>query len=305
MTGAARAAAVADASRCRKFEYFPIFLEERPRRPKSSYLLRSNSSVHTDPKNGNNDVTEYVVVSQLINYDALAFSSLEDAATVTSRALKSYWENLAKQSTGTRHSPSDGDPFLDVAPEPPASSPSTEREKPVVSLEAVEMLECRLWRNLDEMVRLLSMAGTAPVPLPSQLLGLLPKRGDWPKEFVLEEYAQSLSAAGSGSSGTTIGVFAKSPFVRVDRVAEKRNATPIAPSSNTNAPSYSPLRRAQRLSYAVWLLLDGLAMDGAKPPSRDVILGMNSIGERLDAAKKTLEGINGILRRLIPENRKD
>ena len=47
-------------------------------------------------------------------------------------------------------------------------------------------------------------------------------------------------------------------------------------------------------------------MTGADPPPppRHVILEMD-IEQRLDAATQTLEGINDILRRMIPKNRKD
>jgi hypothetical protein len=49
-----------------------------------------------------------------------------------------------------------------------------------------------------------------------------------------------------------------------------------------------------------------LAVTGAQPqpPPRNVILAMD-IEERLNAAKQTLDGINSILRRIIPDNRKN
>ena len=96
------------------------------------------------------------------------------------------------------------------------------------------------------------------------------------------------------TSGNTIGAAFNSPFVRVDHII----------SSNPNC--YSSLRRASRLSYAIWLLLDGLTMTGAEPqpPSRHEVLKMD-IEERLDAAKATLDGVNLVLKKMIQENQKD
>lgn len=97
--------------------------------------------------------------------------------------------------------------------------------------------------------------------------------------------------ASTTSRGTPID---SKQFVRVDKFTE------------TSKSSYPSIRRAQRLSYVIWLLLEGLSVSGAQPapPSRDVILNMSSIEERLKVANMTLEGINFILKRMIAENRK-
>jgi len=301
VSGAARAAATADSSRVRRFEYLPIFLEEKPTRTKAFQPSSTDSNVNKlikdavrkqdEKKSGIGP--EYVSVVQLCNYDAFEYSSLGNADSVTSQALKTYWQHLAKETSPDFTSEGDlfdehdvslsKNPF--VLPEPAAStSPSRS-----LSVDAVERMEVHVWRSLDEMIRLLSMAATATVPLPSQLLGLLPIRNDWPRGFTLEEYAKSLATPGS-----TIGTAFKRPFVRVDQI------------SSSNTSSYSPLRRAQRLSYAIWLLLEGLAVTGAQPqpPPRNVILAMN-IEERLNAARQTLDGINSILRKIIPDDRKN
>jgi hypothetical protein len=306
VSGAARAAAAADSSRVRRFEYLPIFLEEKPTRPRSPKILQSSSSESNVKKLIKNAIREqdemkkengpeYISVVQLCNYDAFEYSSLGNADSVTSQALKTYWQHLAKEKS--QNAISEGDlfdahggssskiPF--VLPEPAASTYSS---RPV-SVDAVQIMERHVWCSLDEMIRLLSIAAasTVVVPIPSQLLGLLPIRNDWPRGFALEDYAKSLAKPGSA-----IGTAFKSPFVRVDEI------------SSSNSSSYSHLRRAQRLSYSIWLLLDGLAMTGAQPPPppRNVILAMD-IEERLNAAKQTLDGINSILRKIIPENRKD
>ena len=145
------------------------------------------------------------------------------------------------------------------------------------------MMEYHLWRSLDNMIRLLSMVSSATVPLPSQLMGLLPKRNDWPKDFLLEGAATSL-----GNSGGDIGTSFKSPFVRVEEITDI-------------ASKYSSLRRAHRLSYVIWMLLDGLSITGTDFPSRSDVLKMSSILVRLEAAKQTIDGVNDILKQLIPK----
>ena len=97
------------------------------------------------------------------------------------------------------------------------------------------------------------------------------------------------------TSGNTVGAAFSSPFVRVDYMT----------SSNPNC--YSSLRRASCLSYAIWLLLDGFTVTGAvpQPLPRHEILQMDSIEERLDAAKAVLDGVNLVLKKMIQENQKD
>ena len=157
------------------------------------------------------------------------------------------------------------------------------------------MMEYHVWRSLDMMIRLLSMASAATLPLPSQLLGLLPKRDDWPKDFMLEGASTALE-----HSGSTVGTTFKSPFVRVDQITKASSST----SSSSQQHQYSSLRRSQRFSFVIWLLLDGLQMSGfdPPPPTRKEVLNMTSILKRLEAAKYTIDGVNGILKQLIPKN---
>lgn len=147
------------------------------------------------------------------------------------------------------------------------------------------MMEYHLWRSLDTMLRLLTMVSPATVPMPSQLMGLLPKRNDWPRDFLLEGAAASME-----NSGGNIGTSFKSPFVRVDRIS-------------ATSSKYSTLRRAHRLSYVIWMLLDGLSISGAESPSRSDLLKMTSILQRLEAAKLTIDGVNDILKQLIPKKK--
>lgn len=307
VSGAARAAAVADALRCRKFECLPIFLEDKPKKPNNIDALEKRSSDSNAAKKVKDALQKkyeqekagaYMSVVQLVNYDALAYGSLDDAEVVTTHSLETYWENLAREIKSAQTLRSEEDLFsgtiddslsLFLPEEPPSSSTSS--TPPSTSVEAVEMMEYHVWRSLDTMVRLLSMVSAATLPLPSQLLGLLPKRDDWPKDFVLEAASASLQ-----HSGSTVGTSFQSPFVRVDQ---------ITASSSKNSSQYSPLRRAQRLSYAVWLLLDGIAITGSdsRPLLRSDVLRMTSILARLDAAKRTIDGVNEILKQLIPKDK--
>lgn len=315
VSGAARAAATAHAYRVRRFEYLPIFLEEKPTRPSygnsSSSASKESQSPVEDGKQSETTLDgggpEYISVVQLANYDAFEFSSMENTDSVTAQALKTYWDRLAGENS--RSPPPSTEEYSDLLfgdhessasstsfflPELDLSSSSTSLSSSgsSSSVEAVAAVEIRVWCSLDTMIRLLSLAAAgAVVPVPTQLLGLLPIHNNWPSDFALEEYANSLSTSRSSVIGTAF----KSPFVRVDQIVAS------APSSSTI--TYSPLRRAQRLSNAIWLILDGLAMTGADPPPppRDKILAMN-IEERLFAALQTLDGINDILRKIIPKN---
>lgn len=314
VSGAARAAATAHAYRVRKFEYLPIFLEEKPTRPSygsSSSASKESQSRFEDVEQSETPLDgggpEYISVVQLANYDAFEFSSMDNTDSVTAQALKTYWDRLAGENSrspppsseeysdllfGDHESSASSTSFFLPELDLTSSSKSLSSTNTPSSTEAVVAVEIRVWCSLDTMIRLLSMAvAGAVVPVPTQLLGLLPIHNNWPSDFALEEYANSLSTSRSSVIGTAF----KSPFVRVDQIVAS------VPSSSTI--TYPPLRRAQRLSNAIWLLLDGLAMTGADPPPlpRDKILAM-IIEERLFAALQTLDSINDILRKIIPEN---
>jgi len=299
INGAARAAAVADSNRMRKFEYHPIFLEKKPTvqsrlqsNPNDSNAKKMIKDAIKKKEEKESSGAEYVSVVQLANFCAFEFASLSKSDTVTSQALKTYWEHMAKEHSSQGMNTDEEDMFSDDT----TSSSSTSfflpelatTSQPPASADEIEMKEMQLWVSLDDMIRLLSMAASSTVPLPSQLLGLLPKRNDWPKYFQLEEYANRFK-------GNTIGTAFQSPFVRVDQI-----------TCSNSSLSYSPLRRAQRLSYAIWLLLDGLSMTGAEPapPPRHLLLEMD-MAQRLDAARATLEGINTILKQMLPEKKDD
>lgn len=157
-------------------------------------------------------------------------------------------------------------------------------------VEEVLELEKEAWIALDFMLQLLmavmekanpNVPGGAQVPIPTQLLGLLPTDADWPEGFKLDAHADKLSKEKS-----LVGTMNKSPFVSVDRVA--------------GGPSYPPLRRAQRFSFAIWTLLESI-MIGYDPAeqTRQSVLELKSVRERLEAAKRGLDAINVQLRKTL------
>ena len=147
-------------------------------------------------------------------------------------------------------------------------------------------LEQKLWILLDEMIQLLQqlvesaespMKGTMPVP--TQILGLLPRDppSPWPSSFSLQHYATQLEI-----EKLLVGTYSKSPFVRVD-----------------DLKGYSPLRRAQRFSYAIWTLTDTVvALDDNDVTKQDV-LEMTSTTERLEAAMDKIHLISNVIRGVL------
>ena len=152
-----------------------------------------------------------------------------------------------------------------------------------VSQEEILSLERQVWICLDRMLRLLEVANPKiRIPVPSQLLGLLPCIGNWPPGFRLEGYAEKLEA-----SQSKIGTMTKSEFVRLSKVY----------------PTYPTLRRASRLSYAVWILLGGIAWSRDGPlVSRQDLLQMTSIRERLETTQRHMEGINAAIEQIIRQS---
>eukprot|EP00797_Seminavis_robusta_P021389 Sro332_g119390.2 (92) ;mRNA; r:56183-56458 len=87
----------------------------------------------------------------------------------------------------------------------------------------------------------------------------------------------------------TVGTYSKSPFVRYDYADNPLKRYPI-------------LRRAQRLSFVVWILMENIGPVGNQPVvSRQDILEMHSISERLEAARDRLKAINASLRRVADQ----
>lgn len=147
-------------------------------------------------------------------------------------------------------------------------------------------LEQKLWIQLDEMIQLLQQlveSAESPVkgtmPVPTQILGLIPRDppSPWPSSFSLQHYATKLEI-----EKLLVGTYSKSPFVRVD-----------------DLKGYSPLRRAQRFSYAVWTLMDTvIALDDSDITKQEV-LEMESTKERLEAAIHKMNLISNVIRGVL------
>ena len=114
-----------------------------------------------------------------------------------------------------------------------------------------------VWLKLDELLRRLSSVSPTAVPVPSQILGLLPPDGDWPEDFALTAVAERLAA----------NVAPPDPFNR----------------RYTKPPGgYPAHRRAARLSYAVWAVVGGAAQP---------VLDARTTAERLALALRRLEAL--------------
>eukprot|EP00977_Amphora_coffeiformis_P003412 scaffold630_cov174-Amphora_coffeaeformis.AAC.32 len=158
------------------------------------------------------------------------------------------------------------------------AAPTMKLENISGSDENIVSLERDIWVSLDRMLTLLEKANpNVRIPVPTQLLGLLPTDGKWPQGFRLENYANSLEATQS-----RVGTFSKSPFCRLSKAY----------------PSYPPLRRASRLSYTAWILLDTIST-GRDGITRQDLLQMASVQKRLQATLKYIEAINAVIQQMI------
>ena len=157
----------------------------------------------------------------------------------------------------------------------------------------VLVAESDVWIALDTLLKLLRIANNgAGVPVPTQLLGLLPRlrstkdddhtiiQDDWPPKYSLETFANGMQ-----EKYATVGTYSKSPFVRVD--------------DNKN---YSPLRRAQRFSYVVWTLTDSIVLPESSVNNKfspENILKLTSTLERLELALDKIQKISQLLKRAL------
>lgn len=144
----------------------------------------------------------------------------------------------------------------------------------------VAALEVDLWVSLDRMIRLLEQVQppTVRIPVPTQLLSLLPTNNvTWPAGFRLETFAKSLQA-----TQARVGTLSQTPFCRISE----------------QYPLYPPIRRASRLSYAIWALLEGIGV-GRVGLTRQDLLQMASVQKRLQATLKYLEAINEVIEQMM------
>lgn len=172
-----------------------------------------------------------------------------------------------------------GDLCIDTLQAPPESIDISDPEKVTAK---VFDLEKEVWKDLDFLIQLLMvLSPDTNVPVPTQLLGLLPTNEEFPEGFKLNEFVDRLK-----KEKALVGTASKSPFVPVCEAA----------------PDYPPLRRAQRLSFAVWVLLDNmLAGYGPAGSIRQDVLELASIEERLDAALRGLNALNSSLKKTLEQ----
>ncbi len=149
---------------------------------------------------------------------------------------------------------------------------------------SVLALEHKVWLCLDEMIQLLrafldsGKEAKAKMPIPSQLLGLLPVNPiqPWPDNFLLEKHARKLE-----DEELFVGTFSKSRFVRVDN----------------HCVDYPHIRRAQRLSFAIWTLTESILASGDEgSDAYQRILEVDMVEKRLDAAARKLQLICMVLK---------
>lgn len=206
------------------------------------------------------------------------------AAVAESRRWESFeFRNVAVEDAGGGVSPLanfDASALLDMN-----GSTATTHSSDSVGAKQVLELEHDVWVSLDLMIRLLTAVNPSTntqVPIPTQLLGLFPTNNKWPKGFRLDSFATQLQR-----QEMVVGTMSKSPFCLVDRAA----------------PSYPPLRRAHRLSYAIWVLLDSIIAGGGAPQTtRQDILEMSSTKTRLLEAKTRIDAINMALQQALEQS---
>ena len=210
-----------------------------------------------------------VEASPLANYNA------ERIPTSPFDADKALDDFVAEFSSKVNN----GDLRIDTLPSPPESIDLDDARK--MTAKVLE-LEKEVWKDLDFLIQLLMILSPGTnVPVPTQLLGLLPTDEAFPEGFKLNAFVDRLN-----KEKALVGTASKSPFVSVCEAA----------------PDYPPLRRAQRLSFAVWVLLDNvLAGYGPAGSIRQDVLELESIEERLDAALRGLNALNSSLKKTLEQ----
>jgi len=208
-------------------------------------------------------------VSPLVNFDGKAeFSSLPNLDETIINALDQQTTTDIERDGGYT-----------------LSNKKELREKQNIpqNMEYVLDAERKLWIALDFMLQLLTAVNPNPtetVPVPTQILGLIPIDHQWPDGFKLHNVARKMAL-----ENAVVGTISKSPFILVDEV---------------HPLSYPKLRRAQRLSFAIWALLDTLLV-GYDPAvrTRQSVLELGSILERLEAAERGILAINKALKEAL------
>uniref|UniRef100_A0A7S0AHP3 Lon N-terminal domain-containing protein n=1 Tax=Minutocellus polymorphus TaxID=265543 RepID=A0A7S0AHP3_9STRA len=155
--------------------------------------------------------------------------------------------------------------------------------------------EFQLWCELDNLAKILTRLNpkaNTEMPIPTQILGLLPADKDgrsWPKGFKLSRYTKKMS--------NVYSILEKNSNLQLNK---------DEPDQLKAVEGYPRLRRARRLSYIVWALLDTiLGDDYIKEEGRvtkQQILEMSSTTARLKAALLRIREINETLKQVLEKN---
>ena len=263
---------------------------------KEAHVLATAESFHWHPFEYRRVKAEQCIsgggISPLTNYDSLFASKLDQSASKTLQNILTTFQKQYK----TLPTSSEGPLHQNDNSRKPSNSVNISIRNAVLP-----DMEFEVWLAMDRMIRLLVRANpnkNVTVPIPSQMLNLLPATpppnnklvSEWPGIFSLYKYAETLSQ----NENCVVGTATKSPFVRVDSLA---------------LSYYPDLLRARHLSYVVWFLLDSIigtqksssGDDDDDEITRQKVLEMDSIYERLKAAKEILDSINGTLKIVLPK----
>lgn len=111
----------------------------------------------------------------------------------------------------------------------------------VEGLETLEMLEVQTWLELDVLLQTMRKTTQRAVPIPSQILGLLPPAPEsgWPEDFELQVVAARLALDYNLQNEAYIGP---------DGDVRKMSYVPVD-------AAYPARKRAERLSWVIWAII--------------------------------------------------
>ena len=282
MIQAATAAAMAQEQALESLEFRPVTL------PKQEEHSNTPSSLSSP-----------VQVSPLCNFHLDPTSSSSSSTRIDFRQLRQDMELVYSNHLKHQGDFLGSDEVLMAATMfPMGSAASSIQDEETTTL--LLLWEAKVWTQLQELLRRLARTG-ARVPIPSQLLGLLPPpviestkssttttsiydrdrtayddndNLDWNE---LERQAQQFE-----EQQASIGTYSQSPFVRVAHAV----------------PEYPAVRRASRFSFVIWIILATVSFDN-QGASREEILQMSSAQERLGEAHRQLVRLNKALESMV------
>lgn len=259
--GAACAGAVAEAAEWHDYEFEPMTLKKSDAKADEGFS-RFNAKADTSPSSVVSDaMEEYLIQSPDDVYEGECILSFDEG---------------------------DEDDGLEMSELP-------QLEETAMMIQTFG-LEQDVWIQLDTLLhylRLLDPKTNTNMPIPSQILALLPKNPPkpWPETFTLTKYNQKMknlqSVVSKNKSKLLLGKKTKLDTMEA-------------------ASEYPALRRSRRLSYIVWILVEDLLsmysdLIGSQRMLllRQDILEMTSISQRLFVARRKLEEINAVLSKVV------